>query len=325
MAAAIGEGSSEELKLLLDAGADIEANMSSDFKVEDHYSTTVKNITPLLLAVALDQQELVSLLLARRASIDSIHDGLIDCYHYGIDVKGAMTSLTLAIQMGKLPMVQLLTDQGANLEQRDAEGRTPLHYAVDESRTEIVKYLLKKGADPGAKDIKGQTALQHAALAGNVEIGKLLESGDLQYRQLEKTQWKDAQEQFTAYVSALSSDPQNVLLRRKVIALGAALPTPPAVPDAAKQYFVLATQQIPLAKTPSALDTPIALLRKTIDLAPWWGNGYYNLGVALQMNSKFDESITMLQYYLDSKPSAADAAEAQTRIQAARTAKNAAK
>jgi ankyrin repeat protein len=325
LAAAIAENNADKLKLLLDAGANIEANMSSDFNVDGYYSSTVKNITPLLLAVALDKQELVKLILARHANIDSIHDGLIDVSHYGINVNGAMTPLTLAIQMGKLPMAQLLAEQGANLEQRDSNGLTPLLYAIDNGQTEIAKYLLKKGADPGVKDSKGQSALQHAALAGNVEIGKLLQSGDLQYRQLEKTQWKDAQEQFTAYVSALSSDPQSVLLRRKVIELGAALPTAPAVPEAAKQLLMQASQELQQAKTPGALETPIALLYKTIHLAPWWGNAYYNLGFALQMDSKFDEAITMFAYYLDSKPSAADAAEAQTRIQASRTAKNAAK
>ncbi len=325
LAAAIAERSPEQLKLLLDAGADIEANLSSDFKAEGYYSTTLKNVTPLIWAVAINQPELVKLLLSRHANIDAMREGAIDCYHFNVKVEGSMTPLTLAIEMGKMSMVQLLADQGANLEQRDAQGRTPLLFAIDKIQVEIVKYLLKRGADPGVKDKKGLAALQHAALAGNVEVGKLLQSGDLQYRQLEQTQWKDNQEQFTAYVRALSSDPQSLLLRRRVIQLGTALPAAPALPEVARQLFVQASQQLQQARTPNALDAPIELLHKVVDLAPWWGNGYYNLGVALQMHSKFDDAITMFNYYLDSKPSADDAAEAQMRIQATLTAKSAAR
>ena len=57
-----------------------------------------------------------------------------------------------------------------NLEEKFNGGKTPLIYACCVGKVEIVKILLQQGADVNAADIKGKTALHYACDNGSVEI-----------------------------------------------------------------------------------------------------------------------------------------------------------
>ena len=52
---------------------------------------------------------------------------------------------------GSLPIVQCLIQNGANIEAKDDEQRTPLHIASYYGATDVVRYLLSKGANKKAK------------------------------------------------------------------------------------------------------------------------------------------------------------------------------
>src|SRR5436190_1180810 len=54
--------------------------------------------------------------------------------------------------------VRQLLAEGADINARDEDGATPLHYAGAESATEIVRLLLEAGADLSLVDRQGQTA-----------------------------------------------------------------------------------------------------------------------------------------------------------------------
>jgi len=47
---------------------------------------------------------------------------------------------------------------GANLQLKDARGRTPLHHAVMTYQVDAAQLLLNRGADHTAKENRGQTA-----------------------------------------------------------------------------------------------------------------------------------------------------------------------
>merc|ERR1719295_2508386 len=85
------------------------------------------------------------------------------------------TALMLAVSHGRLDMVQLLTEAGADLNIRDEDGSTALMCAAEHGHMEIVKLLMHHpDINISAKDNDGLTALSVAMEAGHRDIGVLL-------------------------------------------------------------------------------------------------------------------------------------------------------
>ena len=74
--------------------------------------------------------------------------------------------------------VKLLLKLGANLNVRNKSGDTPLHIAVEEGRIEIVEILLEAGADIQVEDHENNTPLHLAAIRGSLGIiASLVDAG----------------------------------------------------------------------------------------------------------------------------------------------------
>ena len=91
------------------------------------------------------------------------------------------TPLGRAATNGQYQALAYLVDAGAPINQKDADGLSPLAWAViaqDPSKAQeyanIVQYLISKGADVNARDNKGITILHNAARGGNVGTIKML-------------------------------------------------------------------------------------------------------------------------------------------------------
>lgn len=70
------------------------------------------------------------------------------------------TPLNWAVSNGCLPIVKYLVSEGAPVNGKDDSfGATPLHWAAMEDRWEIAEYLIIVGADIHAKNIYDQTPL----------------------------------------------------------------------------------------------------------------------------------------------------------------------
>ncbi len=80
-----------------------------------------------------------------------------------------------AVANGNLDLVKSLISEGANINEKDEEGRTLLHTAAYFGRRNATKFLLEKGADVDAKDESGQTPLHLAVDYSSVpHVPKLL-------------------------------------------------------------------------------------------------------------------------------------------------------
>lgn len=90
------------------------------------------------------------------------------------------TALHEAAWMGHVGMVRLLLEFGAEVDARDAKGRTPLHFAVGcGGGEEGVQVLLDAGAHVNRGDVVGMTPLHVAAGSGGEGgvVGLLVRSG----------------------------------------------------------------------------------------------------------------------------------------------------
>jgi hypothetical protein len=73
---------------------------------------------------------------------------------------GKASSLGIAAAFGHTEVAIALIEGGANMNQRDKDGSTPLISAAFLCHTEIVQALLDNGADKNARNNSGSTALE---------------------------------------------------------------------------------------------------------------------------------------------------------------------
>merc|ERR1719440_1922768 len=79
------------------------------------------------------------------------------------DHKG-ITPLGYAIGANKIAVVKLLLDNRANAYAVDATGNCGLHYAAGYGRKELLEYLIKVGANVNQSNAQGQTPLAVATM-----------------------------------------------------------------------------------------------------------------------------------------------------------------
>jgi len=148
--AAVDGGDMAAVVQALDAGASVD-------------SVAVRNrawpdgTTPLMIAVRKGRSDIAQLLLERGADV-----GLSPVARDG-----------MAIHWTSAESLDVLLRFGADLEARDASGRTPLIVAAARAQVrggleiEVVRALLRAGADRGARDHQGRTALDAVRLRPN--------------------------------------------------------------------------------------------------------------------------------------------------------------
>ncbi len=69
------------------------------------------------------------------------------------------TPLYMAVENGRLDVVQYLVEHGANVNERLGDDSTPLHVAAQNGDMDIVKYLVEHRASINARDLFGYTPL----------------------------------------------------------------------------------------------------------------------------------------------------------------------
>ena len=156
------DGHEAAIELLLDKGADIEAKDSDSW-------------TPLHMAARQGHRAAIGLLLDRGAAVKAKNSDI-------------QTALHMASGAGHEAAIDLLLDQGADIEAKDLRGLTPLHIAARDGREAAIKLLLGRGAGIGAGDIDKQTPLHMAAWYGHeAAVGLLLDRGaDIEAKDLLK-------------------------------------------------------------------------------------------------------------------------------------------
>lgn len=93
------------------------------------------------------------------------------------------TALMLAVSHGRLDMVKMLLEAGADINIQDDDGSTALMCAAEHGHIEIVKHFLSQpDCDSSITDVDGSTALKIAMEAGHRHIGVLLYAHERNYQ-----------------------------------------------------------------------------------------------------------------------------------------------
>jgi ankyrin repeat protein len=150
---ASGLGAVEVAKLLIAKGANVNA-------VE-----TFRGQTALMWAAAENHPDVVDLLLAHHANVKirAKHDDwprqITSEPRAQFRQAGGMTALLYATRSACLRCAQGLVKAGADVNQPNPDGVTPLIDALDNRAYDVAMFLLDKGANPGAWDMTGRTPL----------------------------------------------------------------------------------------------------------------------------------------------------------------------
>lgn len=131
-------------------------------------------------SVFLDSKHLNPGLQLYRASYEKNLPQMAEALAHGADVNWAnsdenqATPLIQAVLGGSLVTCEFLLQNGANVNQRDVQGRGPLHHATVLGHTGQVCLFLKRGANQHATDEEGKDPLSIAVEAANADIVTLL-------------------------------------------------------------------------------------------------------------------------------------------------------
>jgi ankyrin repeat protein len=125
----------------------------------DTAAVTADGDSALDLAILNGRTQVAEVLLAQGARLD------------------ASAVLLKAAQIGVTDRdtVRFLTERGADLEQRNADGDTPLLIAIRQDNHRLTSHLVNRGADVNAKAADGQSALALAKELQHAELISLLE------------------------------------------------------------------------------------------------------------------------------------------------------
>ena len=84
------------------------------------------------------------------------------------------SALLFAVFAGRTDIVKALLDGGADANQANKNGSTPLSSSTNHSSGEITMMLLDAGANPNSANIEGMSALMFATIKGHSEVAKML-------------------------------------------------------------------------------------------------------------------------------------------------------
>lgn len=165
--AAVSRENTEFTAWLLLQGADV------NVRVRSQYADTIS--TPLATACKKQQPHQVRLLLKHGADPNALS---------GSEHNGPFSPLVYAIQVKNQEILRLLlADPRTNVNQQLVFGSTALHFAVAQNNTDAVRRLLEAGADVLQKNNDGKTPLDQAfeKKKGNKEIQHMLKRAFQKY------------------------------------------------------------------------------------------------------------------------------------------------
>lgn len=128
---------------------------------------SVDGFTPLHLAVFFGHAEAARLLLDKGANISARTTNALANQPLHAAVAGSDTG-------ARLVCARLLVDAGADVNDRQSGGFTPIMSAAQNGDSDLAQLLLEHGADASARDDQGRSAVDLALAAGHGDLSRRL-------------------------------------------------------------------------------------------------------------------------------------------------------
>ncbi len=178
LTAAAGQGDAQTVQMLIGEGADV--NLADK-----------NGQTPLLAALKCEDAGITAALLVQGADISpeqrnsfmqlAAANGDLEALNLYLDYEklpafaiDSSDALLAAAAAGQDRIVKLFLEHGANIENKNKEGKTALSLAVDRGHEDAAAILVKEGAELNKTDLSGELPLVNAARRGDLSIVKLL-------------------------------------------------------------------------------------------------------------------------------------------------------
>ncbi len=189
-------GRTDTIMLLLDLGADITVRNSYKQTLLHHVGITGQyGVAKLLLKKGLNVNSIDNIgatpllyaALYENKSVENLfkkHNGQLVIDESAKDYTTNKTTIHLVAEMGDKNLAERLLNSGMDINVRDSNGLTPLHYAIIYNQTDIAQILINNGAELGIGDNEGKSPLHHASLYGREYLAEMLieEGADINHK-----------------------------------------------------------------------------------------------------------------------------------------------
>ncbi|KAL4952717.1 ankyrin repeat-containing domain protein [Aspergillus filifer] len=165
---AVAKNQLENLKLLVEAGADLAVPISGEVEEESLLEAPPGNL--LLLAAFHGYIDIMKFLLEHGLDVNftssegrtALAPLIIETYHKTNNTFPGCAALFAAVQGGHAAIVQLLLGRGANTELFKPDSRYFLHYAAHRKAAGVVRVLVQAGCNPILADAAEFTPVQYS-------------------------------------------------------------------------------------------------------------------------------------------------------------------
>lgn len=123
-------------------------------------------------------------------------------------------------------------------------------------------------------------------------------------------------EELKQMVEQLQKAPDDNALREKIIKLATGIKPALAIPEEAREPFVMGATVLKKASDPAGASKAVDLFTQALNVAPWFADAYYNRAIAREAAGQFEPAIDDLKLYLNFKLTYNERREAQDKIYA---------
>ncbi len=316
-----------------------------DNKADPNLATS-SGQTPLFLALNNGNEDVVRLLVKGGAKSDTAD-------------AGGNTVLMFAAKTGNKSLADFMLKNGASAQMKNLAGETALmlsssvelakmfkalgcdpllknnsgdsalHIAARNGNVEVTKFFIERGVQVDLRNNSGATALSLARAASQGGVSSVLEEKLSQMLSKElndgdqAAKRKKTDEALSLYTAALSRArdlgglyEQNVLV--KIIAYVKTLPNPPSLSEEAREHLVRSDYMLKRGQDINEVEKEMT---EVLRIAPWWIEGYYNLGILQAGQNKFEKATENLTLFIKASPGGPKTQAAQDKIYEIKIAK----